>query len=197
MAQKIKTVKSDDIKTPMFKASFPYCINGTESDQVDEKTGKKRIKYELTCLFPKATTDLKVLRAAYEKVAREAFGDTVSLAHLSNPIKDGDTPNTIGVVIEANKGHWVMRTHTYFKPKVYLYNQHTVAEDPASVKPGDQMKAIIRFESFAMPTKRGVSCILQTAIKLADGNGLPGVTGGRDYGSAFADDVQAVGGDLF
>lgn len=190
MAQMAKANRSDEIKTPLFIASYPNCI-----DPVPSMNDESILEYQLTALFPKATTNMDVLKGAIAALAKKAFGDATDMSFLQLPIADGDKPNTKGIVVDANRGHWVMRMKSKYAPSIYGSDGKTVLRNQEELRPGNLMRAIVQFYTYDNK-KRGVGATLLAAFKQGDGEPLIG-QGAKDYSDRFAEDAIAVGGDLF
>lgn len=156
-----KRAVSANIVTPVFTASFPAIL-----EKKEDMGGKE--KYSVTMLFPKASTDINKMGEAIKKVAVEAFGKEVNLAFIKTPIHDGDKPNTKGVIREEQKGHWVIRASSNYKPGAFRADK-SVIQDEEEIYGGIKAVAIVNFFSFDRPDSRGVTCGLRGITKLSDG----------------------------
>ena len=179
-----KAITSDQIKTPTFIASYPDVIEPKPSMNDESK-----LEYSVTMLFPKATTDLSTITNAIKALREKAFPG-VAATYLQLPIRDGDEPNTKGVVVEANKGHWVMRAKSLYAPTVVDRDGKTVIRDQAYVKAGNIMRGLVQFYAYDNK-KRGVGVTLLSVFKMGDGEPLPGGQGGVSA-NVWADEAAAV-----
>lgn len=181
-----KSNVSDQIKTPTFVASWPALI--TPEENMNDPT---KLEYSVTMLFPKATTDLSVVTNAI-KALREKEFPGIDAKYLKLPIKDGDAPNTKGSIVEANKGHWVMRAKSMYAPVVVDRDGKTVIRDSAFIQSGNIMRGLVQFFTFSHKTGgNGVGATLLSVFKMGDGEPLAGGQG-RVSPSVWADDVAAA-----
>ena len=176
-----KSLTSDQIKTPTFIASYPDVIEPKPSMNDESK-----LEYSVTMLFPKATTDLSVITNAIKGLREKAFPG-VEAKFLQLPIRDGDEPNTKGVVVESNMGHWVMKAKSLYAPVVVDRDGKTVIRDRAHVNAGNVMRGLVQFYAYDNK-KRGVGVTLLSVFKMGDGEPLAGGQGGVSP-SVWADDV--------
>jgi len=176
-----KSLTSDQIKTPQFIASWPALIEPEAS-----MNDASKLEYSVTMLFPKATTDLSVVTGAIKALREKAFPG-VSPDYLQLPLRDGDAPNTKGVIVESNKGMWVMKAKSLYPTVVVDRDGKTVIRDQSKVQAGNIMRGLVQFYAYDNK-KRGVGVTLLSVFKLGDGEPLAGGQGGVSP-SVWADDV--------
>ena len=111
----MSTPTSQKVRTPEFRASFLHIF-----EREQKPTGEEG-SYSLVAMFPKKSADWrKDLPWLWEAVKATLLAKYPSGQGMPPmfkdygvdkpwPVKDGDTPNTRGIVREEAKGHWLVR----------------------------------------------------------------------------------------
>ena len=152
--------------TPSFVLSYPDLFVAKQFK------GQGEAKFSLTAMFPKKTTDMKVLKKQIKRAANDFFG--AKKPHgFRDPIKDGDEmTNDDGDPIEANKGYWIVRFATKRAPGIVDKDRNILTEaDADELYPG----CICRLTGNAYAydnINKGVSFGLNNVQKLKDGDPL-------------------------
>lgn len=167
-------VYGDRMTTPIGRISYPFVFDRAKSLQPD-----KEGKYEITLYIPK-TEDISALRAALEKIAREAFGTKFrTLEALTHPpIKDGDQKGAGDPAF----GHWIIRAKSAKKPGVVGPDRSRI-ENKEQIYGGCFGRLNITPATYSVPTGWGVTMYLNAVQKVKDGERFGG--GGVSAEDAF------------
>ena len=146
-------------------------------------------KYSVTAIIPK--TDVKTveaikaaINAAAEAGAQKHFGGRVPVS-VNHTFKDGDTEvDDLGelknVKYPEYKNSYYIRLSTKFKPKVLDANRQEII-DPTEVYSGMYGKVSMPFFAYSGDGRRGVSAVLNNAMKTRDGEPLTSQLMGDEF----------------
>jgi hypothetical protein len=152
------------VATPKGIISFPHLVE-------KETTGEyPSNKYKVTLLMPK-DADFTKLRESAQAVLDEAFpGKGLKLKDLGEqqPFRNGDNKDVDGY---AGKVFLICKTGK--KPLCVDRNKQTI--DNGDVTYGDEARLVVKACSYVLSGKPGVTFLLDTVQKIADG----GVGGGN------------------
>lgn len=182
--------RSENIKTPLARLSFPNLLKPRKRDDGSEQ-------YGCTLLFPKST-DLSELKAAAAECAIKEWGDKatqlVKDGVIKTPFLDGDGPQAVskktGQRHGGHEGQTFIRVSSTQKPKV-VDKRVLPITDEDDIYPGCYVYAVINAYAWEHPTNgRGVSFGLQMVQFAKDGDRLGG--GGADP-DKFFDKIEDEG----
>jgi hypothetical protein len=179
--------RSEDLKTPLARLSFPNLLKPQVSTN---DAGQKVEKYNCVLLFPK-TTDIGALKQAAAKAIEEAWGDKglqmLKSGLIKSPFLDGDGPQGLskksGERHAGYEGTTFIRCATTLKPKVVDKKvQPVISED--EVYAGCYVYAVINAYTWDNPKNgKGVSFGVNMVQVAKDGERLGG--GGLDPSAHF------------
>lgn len=166
MADDKKTDTSKNVKTPVFRVSFPEVFRARAMEEGKEP------KYSITMLFPKGT-DLSALQAACKAVIVERFGADQAKwpKGLRSPFRDQGEKEYEGY--EA--GAMFIRATSKQKPGL-VDAQVKPIEDESAFYPGCFAMATIRPFYYDQKGNKGIAFGLGNIQKVRDGEPLGGRT---------------------
>lgn len=172
------------IKTPVGRLSFPALFEKTE-------TPNGKLCYSATLAFPKdeaTKTSLRAIKAAMENVARKNFGETINIKTLKfKAFKDGNVPNTQGVVRDEWKDCYVLTVQTNNRPGLVGPDGKTYITDPDELYAGCWVRAHLVVCPFNHPVGgRGVTLFLNNLQKIKDDAPFAGGPRAEDVFDAVA-----------
>lgn len=181
------TARSEDIKTPLARLSFPNLLK----PQVNkDDAGNTTEKYNCVLLFPK-TTDISALKNAVATVAKEQWGDKAAQwikdGLIKHPFLDGDGPQGLskktGERHAGYAGTTFIRCATTLKPKVVDRKVQPIV-DPEDLYAGCYVYAVVNCYTWENPKNgKGVSFGISLMQVAKDGERLGG--GGADPSQHF------------
>jgi len=191
------TARAENILTPEFRGSFVHLLDFEK----DPSTGQLTNRNSVLMLFPKLSADWTADLPWLVANIRDAIlgqwpggvgmppvlADPTQIAQKAWPVGDGDVPNSNGVVQEAHKGHWVVRTaSSNFNPTLNLLNGVTGelgTMTAATCFSGCFFQAQINAYAYTQQTGSGVAMGLNNIKFTREGESLGG--GGVDAATAF------------
>jgi hypothetical protein len=173
----IKAVKN--LVTPKGRVSYPKLVApDTKGEYADDK-------YKFVLLMPKQGSDLKTLKEAVLKCAKDNFGPThANLATLLHPFRDGDAAD-VGKKGPEYKGCIFLNLKTTQRPR-YLDSAKQDL-DPKEIYGGCWARAVVTAWPYKQAGKCGVTFLLNAVQKLDDGDRF----GGGGFDMDALDDVEA------
>lgn len=177
---------ADNVKTPIFRASFPNLFRPTRPKNAPDTQDPK---YSLTMLFAK-DADLTELKKAAHNVLVEQFGadQTKWPKKLTSPFRDQGDMDYEGY----EEGAIFIRATSKQKPGVVDSKVQPII-DEADVYPGCYMRATVRPFYYDTNGNKGVSFGLQNVQKVKDGEPLGGRTRAEDDFEAVASEDTGGG----
>jgi hypothetical protein len=160
--------------TPEFRASYCNVWEPGETPSGD-------LKYSISMIFPKETTNVDELRAAIKQKIVDTLGADEKKwpKGLKNPLRDGDTERDG----EEYKGCWFMNAGSKNAPGVVGVDVKPIM-DRDEFYSGCYARASINFFYFDQKGNRGVGVGLNNLMKTKDGERLDGR---RSAEAEFAD----------
>jgi hypothetical protein len=167
------SIYSESVVTPEFRLSFPNVLAPAEDK--DGKAGK----YSITMCFEKETMvgeNIKwfenIINDVKTRVSQTVYGGKpIPTAVQTNPMKDGDVPNTMGNVY--HEGFYTLTATTKRKPDVFHARKDADGRfvpitDAAELYAGCVCRAKVRAFWWDISTKRGISLNFSGVIKICD-----------------------------
>lgn len=164
--------KKRSLMTPQGRANYVYVFKPRESDE----PGKEG-SFSITLAMPKATSDVKalkadILRAATERWGAEA-GEMLRKGKIAHPLHDGDDE----VYDDPNyKGCWIMtaRRKESLGPPGVVDQAVKPIIDQTEFYSGAYCQMTVSFFAYENKGKKGVGCGLNNVQKVKDGERLAG-----------------------
>lgn len=159
------------LKTPIFRASFPHLFEAKAMEEGQEA------KYSIAMIFPKKDeSQLKELRAACIKVAKEKFGSDydrlVKTGKLKMPFRDGAEKEHLE---GYGEGTIFASATSKRRPGIVDHALERIHEADA-VYAGCFCRASVTPFAFDVKGNKGVALGLNNVQKLKDGDRLDGGT---------------------
>jgi hypothetical protein len=158
---------------------------------------KGNLKYSISILIPKSRDkELEPLRAAAIEVATGEWGakGAAIFANQMYPlIRDGDKPNTEGVVDPNTKGCWVIRSRSDRKPGIVGPNpKEEMFFDEANCFSGCWFRISGGLFAYEAEGNKGVSLGLNNVQVLKQGTRLDGRKAAADEFPAYTEDADPL-----
>jgi len=183
---------ANGLKTPKGRFIYPHL------DKVDSSGQYADGKYKTTLLIPK-DADLRALKGACVKLAKEAWGDDVEIKKVKFPFRDGDQKtNEEGEIYDGYEDHWFITCKT--KKKMVIVDRARDPMDADLIKGGDYGRlgvSAMCYESskdvedaegnISTRKVRGVTLLLDSVQFLEEG---PSLGGGGGASAAVFDDGE-------
>lgn len=175
-----------NITTPACRLAFPQVFQ----KRLNELSGKE--EYSVTMLFPKDSTDMKPLKQAMVKAAKNEFGADVDLKSLDLArLKDGDEMDR-----SEYKGNWVVKAKTTLGQPGVVDGQLNEIIDPSEIYSGVWAKVNITAKGYSKGDP-GVTFYLQHIQKIKDDEPFAGGPRSKDVFDEIEideDDIESTAG---
>lgn len=174
------SVVSKKVNTPVCRLAYPFVF------QPDEKG-----KYRAVLLFPKENFNPNFIKEIVGEVKSQlqasTFKNGFPATFRSNPLKDGDVPNSMGNTPFA--GYYVLNVGSKFQPGVCAsYADPTkrkpdgspapmIIEDPNEIYGGVWARVNIHAYSYNFQGNCGIAVSMNNIQKIKDGERLGGNSG--------------------
>ena len=164
------------VLTPAFTASYVKVLEPAETLNGD-------LKYSVSMIFPKDTTDLAVLETAVREAMAAKFGKKLP-PNAKNPIRDGDTERDSPEYANS----WFINASSTRRPQVVDYSTGDLVTDDTDdmgIYSGCKCRASVAFFGYDASGNRGVGVGLNNIQVLRRTARIDGSTSAnQDFGSA-------------
>ncbi len=169
--------------TPPFTASYVQVLEPREN-----LSGE--MKYSVSMIFNKDTTDIDVLRDAVAEAAKEKFGKKLP-PRFKNPIRDGDEDRPDS---PEYRNSWFINASSSKKPGVVDYKTKDIVDtddEDIGIYSGCICRASVAFFPYDVSGSKGVGVGLNNLQVLKRGDRLDGgVSAESDFGDAEEVDLD-------
>jgi hypothetical protein len=177
---KSKNARSEKMKTPQFRVSFPHVF--TPAKSIDG--GKE--KYSIVMLFDKKS-DLKEMKKEVSAIIKEQWGEMPK--NFQSPFKSGNEKYENNPELYAPyKDHTVITASSMSQPGIVDRRRQAII-DPSEFYAGCYAHATVNAFTWEYMGKKGVSFGLQNVQMLNDGEAFSGKAKAEDDFDAI-DDVE-------
>jgi hypothetical protein len=151
-----------------------------------------RMKYSVSMIFPKDTTDIEKLEEAVAEAAHEKFGKKLP-KNFRSPIRDGDEEREDR---EEYQNSWFMNASTTRRPGIVDYKSGDIVDsddEDVGIYSGCTCRASIAFFGYDQQGNKGVGVGLNNVQVLKRGSRLDGTRSAEsDFGDAEDVDLAAL-----
>lgn len=161
MMNQPRNVFSCSVRSPLARLTFPHLEKKNEGGQYPSN------KYEATLLFPRETSDFKILKGICGTVARQKWLDGVDLKTVKFPFRNGDEHK-----YDSFHGHVYIKAKNGNQPQFYGPAKEPFTPD--AFYAGCYVYASLSAMTYEAAGQKGVSFLL---------NGLQFVKNGERFGT--------------
>ena len=171
------------VVTPEATASYANVFTPRETPNGD-------MKYSISLLFPKESTDMTTIKAAIEEAIAEKWGKKRP-KDLRIPVRDGDEKDQ-----DEYHGHWFINANSSEdrKPKIVGPDLQPII-DSDEFYSGCICRASINFYPYDTAGNKGIGAGLNAVMKVKDGEPLGNVVDPQKEFAEFASPASSISDD--